>query len=88
MKLEAIDRVDIPGGDKEVVLPGDAPNKTPNDLLAEEIAQALSAAGLIPENRRADLLSKLKTGGVKQEDWGLWVDIATAPKQTEGKDHE
>ncbi|MDW7761637.1 MAG: hypothetical protein SCM96_13515 [Acidobacteriota bacterium] len=64
-----------------------ATDKTPNDLLAEEVAEALASAGLIPENRKADLLSKLKVGGVKQEDWGLWVDIATAPRKPMETDH-
>lgn len=62
--------------------------KTPNDYLAEDVAEAIASAGLVPENRRSDLLSKLKVGGVKQEDWGLWVDIATAPRQTEEASHE
>ena len=72
----------------EMPMADNVPNKTPNDILAEEIAEALSSAGLVPENRQADLLSKLKVGGVKQEDWGLWVDMATAPRQTMETDHE
>ena len=60
----------------------DKAEKTPNEVLAEAVAEALVSAGLVPEKRKADLLSKLKTGGVKQDDWGLWVDLATAPKST------
>jgi hypothetical protein len=70
------------------MMTANATDKTPNDLLAEEMAEALASAGLVPENRKADLLSKLKVRGVKQEDWGLWVDIATAPRQTMETDHE
>ena len=62
--------------------------KSPNDLLAEEVAEALASAGLVPENRRSDLLSKLKVGGVRQEDWGLWIDVATTPRLTEEAGHE
>ena len=31
------------------------------------------------------LLTKLKAGGVKQEDWDLWIDIATAPPVAPGE---
>ena len=55
----------------------------PNDILAEQIASELLEAGLIPANRKADLESKLKVGGVSQDDWNLWVDIATALENTE-----
>ena len=64
------------------------PNSNPNEVLADEIVAALSLARLIPENRIAELSSKLKIGGVKQEDWGLWVDIASAPHEGDGKAHE
>ena len=56
---------------------------SPNDILAEQIASELSAAGLIPDNRRTDLKSKLKVGGVNQDDWNLWIDIATSPDSEE-----
>jgi len=55
-------------------------NQSPNDLLAAQIADALAGAGLIRENHKAELLAKLVSGGVKQEDWGLWIDLATAPR--------
>jgi len=61
----------------------DDERKSPNDILAEQIASELSDAGLIPDNRKADLESKLKGGGVSQDDWNLWIDIATAPEDTE-----
>jgi hypothetical protein len=54
--------------------------QTPNDLLAVEVADALVDAGLIPEGRKGALLAKLKSGGVHQNDWNLWVDMATAPE--------
>jgi hypothetical protein len=52
---------------------------SPNDVLASQIADALVTAGLIKDAHKTELLSKLKVGGVKQEDWNLWVDMATAP---------
>ena len=53
--------------------------QSPNDILASQVADALVAAGLITDTHKDLLLSKLEKGGVKQEDWNLWVDIATAP---------
>jgi hypothetical protein len=53
--------------------------QSPNDILASRVTDALVAAGLITDTHKPLLLSKLKTGGVKQEDWNLWIDIATAP---------
>lgn len=57
---------------KEEALP------SPNDQLAMQIADALVAAGLIRDSHNAPLLSKLKAGGAKQEDWDLWIDIAAS----------
>lgn len=55
---------------------------SPNELLSIQVADALVSAGMIKETHKAQLLSKLKVGGVKQEDWNLWVDMATAPQET------
>ena len=52
----------------------------PNDRLADEIAGALVEAGLITMTHEASLRERLKAGGVKQEDWNLWVDVATSPE--------
>ncbi|MHB1344944.1 MAG: hypothetical protein ACYCX3_11400 [Thermoleophilia bacterium] len=54
--------------------------QSPNDLLAVEVADALVNAGLIIERHKAVLLTRLKSGGVRQDDWNLWVDMATAPE--------
>ena len=69
-------------------MPDDAEQKSPNEVLAEQIATELFDAGLIQENRKADLESKLKVGGVSQDDWNLWIDLATAPKGTEVNDDD
>lgn len=58
-----------------------AATPSPNDLLAVQVADALMAAGLIKDSHRAELLSKLKSGGVRQDDWNLWVDLATAQQE-------
>ena len=68
-----------------IVLNEPMPAQSPNDLLASQITEALVAAGLIKDKHREPLLTKLKTGGVKQDDWNLWVDIATAPQVTPAK---
>jgi len=68
-------------------MPNTTPNApSPNDLLALQIADALADAGLVGDNRRGELLAKLKSGGVTQEDWGLWIDIATAPRSEAGEE--
>jgi hypothetical protein len=58
----------------------DVPEKkeSPNDLLAKQVADELVSSGLITESHKCQLLAKLKSGWVKQEDWSLWIDIATA----------
>ena len=61
----------------------DTQQKSPNDILAEEIVNDLFEAGLLLENHKDELLSKLKTGGASQDDWNLWIDLATAPDRTE-----
>jgi hypothetical protein len=53
--------------------------QSPSDLLAAEVTDALVDAGLITDGHKAELLTKLKSGVVHQDDWNLWVDIATAP---------
>jgi len=59
--------------------------QSPNDLLAVEVADALVDAGLITDGHKAALLAKLKSGGVRQDDWNLWVDMATAPEATDAE---
>ena len=66
----------------------DTQQKSPNDILAEEIVTDLIEAGLIPENRVDELKSKLKAGGVTRDDWNLWIDLATAPGRVEEADNE
>jgi len=60
------------------------PPQSPNDVLAGQVTDSLVAAGLIKDAHKGALLGKLKAGGVKQEDWNLWIDMATAPQPTAG----
>ena len=61
----------------------DIQQKTPNDVLAEELVHALLEAQLILEDHGSKLERKLKAGGVTQDDWNLWIDLATAPDRAE-----
>lgn len=72
----------------EAAMPGDSTQALcPNDRLADEVADALVDAGLIQGTHEHALREKLKAGGVKQEDWNLWVDVATFPvPEQEGED--
>ena len=58
--------------------------QSPNDILASGIVDTLIVAGLIKEAHRGPLLAKLKSNGVKQEDWNLWIDMATSPQAAVG----
>jgi hypothetical protein len=57
--------------------------QTPNDLLAAEVVDALVEGGLITDAHKDELFTKLKAGGVAPSDWYQWVDMATAPEDTE-----
>lgn len=63
-------------------------SKTPNDVLAEIITKQLIKAKLIPKNRMVEFKSKLKNGDISQEDWSLWVDVATDPQKNDAKNNE
>ena len=66
----------------------DLHQKSPNEVLAEELVRSLLEAGLFPEDRESELERKLKAGGVTQEDWNLWIDLATAPDRAEESNDE
>lgn len=62
---------------------------SPNDQLAIQITDALVTAGLIQDRHKEELFGKLKSGGVSQDDWNMWIDLATAPETvTEEADDE
>jgi hypothetical protein len=48
--------------------------RTPNERLAEAVANALASAGLIQAARLEDLKRKLAAGSAKAEDWRHWIE--------------
>lgn len=49
---------------------------TPNERLAEIIADALIEAGLVSSSELEELKRKLVSGTAKAEDWSRWVERA------------
>jgi len=64
-------------------MPEDETRKSPNDTLADLVVDELTKAGLILDTHEAELTTKLKGEGVSQDDWNLWIDLATLPDQVE-----
>lgn len=50
--------------------------RTPNERLAEVVAEALIIADLIQPSRLEDLKRKLAAGTAKAEDWSHWIESA------------
>ena len=50
--------------------------RTPDERLAEIVADALLGAGLIQSSGLEDLKRKLAAGVAKAEDWSRWVENA------------
>ena len=50
--------------------------KTPNDMLAEDVATKLVEAGLISKAKLEEVLAKVKAGSASVEDWKLWIDVS------------
>jgi len=71
-----------------MIMTQDTQQKSPNDVLAEELVRGLLEAGLIPKDHESELERKLKAGGVTQDDWNLWIDLATAPNAAEEDNNE
>ena len=66
----------------------DLQEKSPNEVLAEELVRGLLEAGLIPDDHESELERKLKIGGVTEDDWNQWIDLATAPDGVGEGNHE
>jgi len=49
---------------------------TPNERLAEIVAEALIIADLIQPARLEELKRKLAAGSAKAEDWSHWIESA------------
>ncbi|MFC1492883.1 hypothetical protein ACFL6O_02915 [candidate division KSB1 bacterium] len=69
-------------------MPQSNSENSPNDVLAEQIVDGLVTAGLIDDDHKEELSLKLKTTGVTQEDWNLWIDLATTEEKEEEAGNE
>jgi hypothetical protein len=59
--------------------------RTPNERLAEIIANALVSAGLIQPARIEELKRKLAAGAARAEDWSHWIESAQRSSQRKGQ---
>lgn len=50
--------------------------QNPQAALAEVIAKALVAAGLVAESRVAEVQARIASGKATAEDWNLWVELS------------
>ena len=65
-------------------MPENILEKTPNEVLAKLVLEALKKNGHIPVGKDNEVLKKLVGGTATQQDWKLWVDLAQAkPAQEE-----
>ncbi|HKC86932.1 MAG TPA: hypothetical protein VKG02_13195 [Blastocatellia bacterium] len=55
--------------------------RTPNERLAEIVADSLISAGLIQSSGLEDLKRKLAAGAAKAEDWRRWIENAQRSSQ-------
>jgi hypothetical protein len=55
--------------------------KSPNDALAEDVANKLVEAGLVSKTKLDEILAKVKAGTASVEDWKLWIDLGQKKKQ-------
>ena len=53
------------------------PEKTPNSILAERIAEKLYDSGLITKGKLVEIAQKLESGSIKEQDWRVYVEMAT-----------
>ena len=62
--------------------------RTPNERLAEIVADALVKAGLVSSARLEDLKRKLAAGTAKAEDWSHWIEHAQRQQQRNARVEE
>jgi hypothetical protein len=62
--------------------------RTPNERLAEIVANALISAGLIQPAGLEDLKRKLAAGAARAEDWRHWIESPqrSTPRKEMGGD--
>jgi hypothetical protein len=51
---------------------------SPSEALAKEVVDRLIDAGLLRADKRAVLIAKIASGGMKGGDWKLEIDLAQA----------
>ncbi len=51
---------------------------SPSEVLAKEVVDRLTKAGLLRAEKRDVLTAKIASGGMKGEDWRLEIDLAHA----------
>lgn len=56
---------------------------SPNDQLADLVAEKLTEEGLISSDRKDQVLSGLKAGSLKGQDWRLLLEIAADGEEGE-----
>lgn len=61
----------------------DEPSARPNDQLADLVAEKLTEEGLISSDRKGQVLSGLKAGSLKGQDWRLLLEIAADGEEDE-----
>ena len=46
--------------------------RTPNDRLSATVCDALVSEGLVPKEKRDEIISKLAAGEARSRDWSVW----------------
>lgn len=52
--------------------------KSPSDVLAGKVVDRLIGAGLLRNEKRDALVSKIASGTLKSEDWRLEIELSAA----------
>lgn len=56
-------------------VPDQQTSPSPTQELAQQIADELCGAGVIPDTKKAELLSKLHAGTISAQDWRLLIEM-------------
>lgn len=62
------------------------PEKSPNETLADLVADKLREKGSIPDGKVNEVAAKLAAGTANQDDWRLWIELARTKQQKDGND--
>lgn len=64
------------------------PDLTPDEELAEQIANRLVEAGFVDAARGEAVAAKIATGSATGEDWRLWIELGLVGPTTGAGDAE